>query len=290
MPKGVYQRSVAHVSRLRQQMQEYHARIAANGGPSLATRAKMSHAVRGRSKSPETRIKMSLTRQEWYAQGGSVAHTQAMAKRSRRKQIACENCGVSIWRQPSQLRLRKRHFCSPACARAATPPLRGAAHGSWNGGPIAIACKQCGSEFLIRKSGLGRRRYCSRLCSALGRRVSGRSVMLRLHHSVARRIREQLQRQSISKAGRRVETLIGYSIHDLKRHLEHLFVPGMSWENYGSAWHIDHIRPRASFRFVSLKDPAFKSCWALTNLQPLWAEDNIRKSSTFTVTTCEEAA
>lgn len=290
MPKGVYQRSVAHVSRLRQQMQEYHACVAANGGPSLATRAKMSHAQRGRSKSPETRMKISLTRQEWYAQGGSVAHTQAMAKRSRRKQIACENCGVSIWRQPSQLRLRKRHFCSPACARAATLPLRGVAHGSWNGGPVAIACEQCGSEFLIRKSERERRRYCSRRCSALGRSVSGRVLMRRLHNSVARRIREQLQRDRLGKTGRRLETLIGYSIHGLKTHLEQLFVSGMSWENYGSAWHIDHIRPRASFRFTSLEDQAFKACWALTNLQPLWAEDNIRKGSTYTVSACKEAA
>jgi hypothetical protein len=79
-----------------------------------------------------------------------------------------------------------------------------------------------------------------------------------------------------NKAGRSWESLVGYTLYDLKRHLEARFLPGMSWENYG-AWHIDHIRPRASFTYTSPEDDAFKQCWALDNLQPLWAEDNIRK-------------
>jgi len=79
-----------------------------------------------------------------------------------------------------------------------------------------------------------------------------------------------------NKAGRTWETLVGYTLQELKSHLEARFLPGMSWENYG-AWHIDHIRPRASFTFTSPEDEGFKQCWALDNLQPLWAADNIRK-------------
>lgn len=78
------------------------------------------------------------------------------------------------------------------------------------------------------------------------------------------------------KSGRRWQLLVGYTTEDLRRHLEALFVPGMTWLNHGE-WHIDHKRPLSSFMFASTDDPAFKECWALSNLQPLWAEDNLRK-------------
>lgn len=72
--------------------------------------------------------------------------------------------------------------------------------------------------------------------------------------------------------------LLGYSLDDLRRHLEHLFVSGMSWENYGQ-WHVDHVIPVASFSFQSASDDAFKRCWSLSNLQPLWAIDNLKKGA-----------
>lgn len=70
--------------------------------------------------------------------------------------------------------------------------------------------------------------------------------------------------------------LLGCSIEQLKLHLEKQFVKGMNWENYGK-WHIDHIKPCASFD-LSLESEQ-KICFHFTNLQPLWAKDNIRKSN-----------
>lgn len=70
--------------------------------------------------------------------------------------------------------------------------------------------------------------------------------------------------------------LLGCSIEELKFHLEKQFTKGMSWENYGK-WHIDHIKPCASFN-LSLEAEQ-KICFHFTNLQPLWAKDNIRKSN-----------
>lgn len=72
-------------------------------------------------------------------------------------------------------------------------------------------------------------------------------------------------------------SLLGCNSHNLKTHLEIQFNDGMSWDNYGRyGWHIDHIRPCASF---DLTDPEQqKKCFHYTNLQPLWAEDNLRKS------------
>ena len=52
----------------------------------------------------------------------------------------------------------------------------------------------------------------------------------------------------------------------------------MSWDNYGE-WHIDHIIPVSSFSFDNVDSEDFKKCWSLTNLQPLWSYENIKKSN-----------
>ena len=69
---------------------------------------------------------------------------------------------------------------------------------------------------------------------------------------------------------------MGYSLNDLVTHLERQIAPGMTWANYGK-WHIDHVRPVSSFSYVVETDPAFRECWALANLRPLWAKANIIK-------------
>lgn len=81
-----------------------------------------------------------------------------------------------------------------------------------------------------------------------------------------------------NKAGAPWESLVGFTLAELMAHLEAQFVDGMTWETYGK-WHIDHKRPVVSFEFSSPTDEGFKQCWALSNLQPLWAADNIKKNS-----------
>ena len=80
------------------------------------------------------------------------------------------------------------------------------------------------------------------------------------------------------KGYRRWEDLVGYTIDDLIRHLEGGFDDKMSWDNYGKwGWHIDHIKPKSWFEYERPEDEEFKRCWALDNLQPLWAKENLRK-------------
>lgn len=55
----------------------------------------------------------------------------------------------------------------------------------------------------------------------------------------------------------------------------------MTWDNYGS-WHLDHVVPNASFNYASMDDQEFLSCWALSNLRPLWSEENLSKSDAHT--------
>lgn len=83
---------------------------------------------------------------------------------------------------------------------------------------------------------------------------------------------------STRKAGRKWESIVGYTLEQLADHLERQFLKGMSWTNYGE-WHIDHIRPIASFGYTSDQDQEFRDCWALSNLRPLWALANISKNA-----------
>jgi hypothetical protein len=67
---------------------------------------------------------------------------------------------------------------------------------------------------------------------------------------------------------------VGCSAVFLREHIENQFTEGMTWENQGK-WHIDHIRPCASFDLS--KEEERHKCFHYTNLQPLWAHDNLVK-------------
>lgn len=100
-----------------------------------------------------------------------------------------------------------------------------------------------------------------------------------LHFRLKEKLRSRFSRALAGryKHGTTIANL-GCSIEQLKAHLEALFAPGMSWENYGiDGWHIDHIKPLARF---DLTDPEqVKQACHYTNLQPLWAFDNISKGT-----------
>ena len=79
-----------------------------------------------------------------------------------------------------------------------------------------------------------------------------------------------------NKHGSHWESLVNYTVDDLKNHIERQFKDGMSWDNR-HLWHIDHIITISAFNYEKAEDYDFKRCWALDNLQPLWASDNIKK-------------
>jgi hypothetical protein len=90
-------------------------------------------------------------------------------------------------------------------------------------------------------------------------------------------IYQVLKENNVQKNGHYFE-ILKYSPNDLINHLERQFTDGMTWENYGK-WHVDHIQPISSFNIKEIGDEEFIKCWSLKNLQPLWGEDNIRKSN-----------
>ena len=93
------------------------------------------------------------------------------------------------------------------------------------------------------------------------------------------------------KEGKSGKSILPYvdwnSYEELKAHLESQFEDWMTWENHGMwhpterRWQIDHIKPQSVLLegVTSMDDPKFRECWALENLQPLEARENIIKGS-----------
>lgn len=99
----------------------------------------------------------------------------------------------------------------------------------------------------------------------------------KLNLTISSSVRKSLK--AGAKNGRHWEAMVGYTTDQLRRHLEKLFKPGMTWENHGSYWHIDHKIPIVAFNFKTASDIDFKRCWSLNNLQPLPATKNLKKNS-----------
>jgi hypothetical protein len=85
-------------------------------------------------------------------------------------------------------------------------------------------------------------------------------------------IRNSFRRKGYTKFNDKTEEIVGVDYDSFKVYLESKFLEGMSWENRGK-WHIDHIIPLSS---STSKEELIKLCH-YTNLQPLWAEDNMSK-------------
>ncbi len=99
----------------------------------------------------------------------------------------------------------------------------------------------------------------------------------KLNRNISRGIIHSLKKGL--KNGRHWETLVNFTIDQLKTHLENLFKPGMTWKNYGTVWEIDHKIPIAVYNFDISEHIDFKLCWSLKNLQPLGVKENQSKNA-----------
>ena len=99
--------------------------------------------------------------------------------------------------------------------------------------------------------------------------------IFRLKSSIRTRIYLYIKR-GLAKKTLPTSVLIGCSWEFLKIHLEKQFKPHMSWANYGK-WHIDHQKPMASFNLFKQKE--LLKCCNFSNLQPLWASENLSKGA-----------
>ena len=99
--------------------------------------------------------------------------------------------------------------------------------------------------------------------------------LFKLAMSMRARMRLFIKRSGFNK-NKSTFKLIGCSPDELKVHIEKKFKTGMTWKNHGK-WHIDHIKPLASAKSIDAMNKLFH----YTNLQPLWADENIKKSDKY---------
>ena len=105
---------------------------------------------------------------------------------------------------------------------------------------------------------------------------SRQNPQTKIAHQFRSRINNALNLKGLKKRRGKLDFL-GCSLEEFKIYLESKFKPGMNWSNYKwNGWHVDHIKPVASFDLTNEKD--FKKCFHYTNLQPLWADENFKKN------------
>ena len=100
----------------------------------------------------------------------------------------------------------------------------------------------------------------------------------KIKRNLRKRMRDFLRKAKAEMMS--VSGLIGCTSLQFKHHLESQFKSGMTWDNYGMHWHVDHILPCATFDHKDKKQ--VKQCWHFTNLRPLGASENIAKSDKIT--------
>ena len=108
---------------------------------------------------------------------------------------------------------------------------------------------------------------------AYERRRLDTDVHYRMKQNVRQRMRQFLRGRCKSAT---TEKMLGCTWEEFREHMRNQFVEGMTFDNYGSAWHIDHIVPCAAFTAEEQR-----ICWWYKNLQPLWAQDNQSKAAKY---------
>jgi hypothetical protein len=217
-----------------------------------------------------------------------------------KEEIECTWCGKKIYREPWQLKTFDHHFCDVVCkGKWHSKNFSKQNHINYNS--TTVECSYCHKPLKVT-AGINKKfdhHFCDNKCkgewNSINRtgekspRWKGGTVLKNKRRydklvstsygRISNRIHSALWRSlKGNKNGRSWEMLVGYTCTDLKKHLENLFSDGMTWENMGK-WHIDHIIPKSLFNYETEEDEEFKKCWALSNLQPLWAIDNLRKSN-----------
>jgi hypothetical protein len=200
-------------------------------------------------------------------------------------------CSADCYKKADLINLRKRMCDSDY--RAHKNEIWRVNYAKNNGyiSKIEVECIFCSEKF-IRKS--VRQKICSKeecklkwLSDKKMKRYynGGREKILlqrknnidfRIKHNLRTRIRQMLQYKRVKKSYHTMD-LIGCSIEELKQYLEKKFIEGMNWDNYGlRGWHIDHIIPLSKFNLMDVNEQ--KKSFRYSNMQPLWARDNHKKS------------
>ena len=193
------------------------------------------------------------------------------------KLLSCSQCGEEKPKENFHKRSnRPRGYCSRCkqCVKNKRDKLNYPP--STNGEKLCSTCGQVlpyESFFKDPKVKDGRYYHCKDCENKRKLDLLNRKPGIRVTENLRRRMRAVLEGTNKSDS---TLNLIGCSPEELKEYIESLWTEGMSWENYGD-WHIDHIKPCAAFDL--LNEDEQRECFHYTNLQPMWAEENLRKGS-----------
>lgn len=132
-------------------------------------------------------------------------------------------------------------------------------------------CKSCEYKFKQKyiKNNIAKVRMARNIRNKKRRRSDGR---IRLDERMGSSICDSLNG---AKNRRTWKLLVNYNLEQLINHLELNFEDKMSWDNFGTYWHIHHVLPKRLFKYDSPEHPEFKICWALVNLMPKQKIENI---------------
>ena len=144
---------------------------------------------------------------------------------------------------------------------------------------IYCQLEECGKE-IIYDGRIGNKhqvKWCSWKCQ-------NANMLKDPTKAIAARFRTLLwqhcRRGNVSDKTGRAFRLLGYTPKQFREWFESQFTGNMSWEEFNKGnIHIDHIIPITAFSFDSTDHPDFHACWALGNLRPMWAKDNISKGN-----------
>lgn len=210
-----------------------------------------------------------------------IGNCGAMVEWRTNKQIYCDVCRLEKKRETARVVMAKQRIARGIAPVKGVPVACSVCGVMYDRAVVhSHRCEKCQEEYTTirtrlesekKKTDPARRRrynewYRNKLREDVGYRLTSHMRTL-MHRALGQQ-----------KSGRSWRTFVDYTLEELMAHLERQFLPGMSWENKGE-WHIDHIIPRSSFEYSSPDDQEFRKCWSLSNLQPLWAIDNIRKNA-----------
>ena len=198
------------------------------------------------------------------------------------KEIECFTCKITFSNATNRAK-----YCNPQCypAKVKARELREKQRREGKD------CQWCGKHISFENATdkelqfFKNKKFCSDKCTNTYRLSKPQNKLAARYRSEMWRILKDLNEDKAKPTF----DILGYSYTELTHHIEEGFTKSKwygyewvedtnkySWENIGK-WHIDHIRPVASFNFTTTESEDFKKCWALSNLQPLWATDNMSK-------------
>ena len=144
-------------------------------------------------------------------------------------------------------------------------------------GTIRSACKECTLNKKKEYYQENKQKYNKKMTAYQVARCKV-DPLFKLERNLRCRLWHALKNQKADKK-HRTKQLTGCELSFLKGYLEGKFTEGMSWDKMGKEIHIDHIKPCCSFDLKEEEEQ--KKCFHYTNLQPLWAAENLSKGGKY---------